>query len=279
MTPGPRISIIHRLPGRLRLRIDAISPDWKQMEKDLRGHPGIAIFQYSSVSHSLVVSYESMIIEEAEVVLRIGLSLSVSLELTPVILERETEVGGLGSEEFVVGSLLLILGLLRFHPLFRSRVQMLDLGAVLLSGGSVLAHAVGEMRRDGTFHPETLSVIYLAISAIQGKGYSAALLSWLASYGRHFRGRFIEELTIRAEPRSERRGRRKRYDLTLEPGNVRMAGNALSGYIPALIAHALAGGKPGDERFLSDFRNISESHGRMLEGLEGLADGITMHIK
>ncbi len=52
MTPGPRISIIHRLPGRLRLRIDATSPDWKQMEKDLRGHPGIGIFQYSSINFS-----------------------------------------------------------------------------------------------------------------------------------------------------------------------------------------------------------------------------------
>lgn len=279
MPDAPRIAIVHRIPGRIRIRIDGIKPDWERLEHDLRCHPGIEDFQGSSISGSLVILYRRREIAEAEVVLRIGLSLAVAANLAPVTVERETEAGDLHPEAAVVGALIFLLGVARFIPGLSTKTRLLNMGAALISGGSVVAHTIGELRADGTFHPETLSVVYLLVSLVRGNGYTGAVLSWLAAYGRHFKGRFVEELVIRASPKGNGRGRKKGYNVTLDSGAVRLAKNALVGYVPALIAHAIAGGKPGDEGFLSDFRNVSERHGYMLEGLEGMADGITMNIR
>ncbi len=279
MDSTSRITVVHGIPGRIRLRLNLADPDWARIEKDLRGHPGIEIFRPEPRIATVVVIFDQNVIEEAEVVLRIALSLSVSTDMSEVVLEREVVAGNLNKEALIVLGALMVLGILRFTPALKNRVPILDIIASLLTGGSILAHAAEEMRQDGTFHPETLSVVYLAVSAVQGRGFSGAILSWLATYGRHFKGRFVEELVIQAEQKPGGRGRKRRFDLTLQSGNVRLAGNALAGNLPALVAHALAGGKPGEEQFLSDFRHVSDRHGHMLEGLEGLADGITMHIR
>ena len=279
MSGSPGISILHSLPGRIRMQIRSDEPDWKRLEKDLRGHPGIEQFRPEIRLSTLTVRYDPAVIEEAEVVLRIALSLSVAAGLAPVVLEREIVAGDLDREALLILLALGTIGLLRFTPGMRTHIRLLDTAASVLTGGSILYHAAGELKQDGTFHPETLSIVYLLVSAVQGRGYSGAVLSWLAAHGRHFKGRFIEELVIQAEEKTGGRGRRRKYDLTLQTGNVRLAGNALAGNLPALLAHALAGGKPGEEQMLSDFRSVSNHHGNMLEGLEGLADGITMHIR
>lgn len=279
MSDAPRLTVVHRMPGRIRLSIDGIRPDWVKLENDLRGHPGINVFRFSELIGTVVVDYDRKDIAEAEVVLRIGLSLSVAAGLSPIVVEREAESGDMHPEATIVGAALIVLGIIRFIPGLNTRLRLLDWASAFLAGGSVLAHAAGEFRRDGTFHPETLSVVYLLVSLAQGKGYTGSVLTWLASYGRHFHGRYIEELIIRAEPKGNGRGRRKRYEVTLENGAVKLAGNAFVGTLPALIAHAIAGGKPGDEALLTDFRKVSETHGHMLEGLEGMAEGITMNIR
>lgn len=279
MSDSPRISILHGIPGRIRMQVISTNPDWKRVEKDLRGHPGIEEFRSESRLSTVVIRYDSSVIEEAEVVLRIALSLSISAGLAPVVLEREIIAGDLDKEALLILIALAGIGILRIMPGLNRYSGMLGIAASILTGASILSHAASEMRQDGTFHPETLSIVYLLVSAVQGKGYSGAVLSWLATHGRHFKGRFVEELVIQAEESSSVRGKRRRYDMTLQTGNVRLAGNALTGNLPALLAHALAGGKPGEEQLLSDFRSVSKHHGNMLEGLEGLADGITLHIR
>lgn len=276
MIPSARLCIVHRLPGRIRLRLDNLTPDWSRMEKDLRGHEGIGDFRPINRLCSAVITYDPSVIEEAELVLRIALSISISSERSSVVLEREIVSGNIESEAMIVLAALFLIGAVRLLPAMKRRKFFLDILAGLLSGGSILAHAVEELHNDGTFHPETLSVVYLATAILKGQGYSGALLSWLASYGRHFRGHFLEELIINVE---KLEAGKKGYNLNLEAGSIRPVGKALRGYIPAMFAHALAGGKPGEAKFLSDFRDVSDRHGNMLEGLKGLTDGITMNIR
>lgn len=276
MQKKPRIVIVHRIPGRIRLRLENAIPDWKRIEKDLRGHSGIHDFRPEFRLSTVAVTYNPADINEAELVLRIALSISISGKCSPVYLERKVVAGDIDREAVKVLAALFIIGGIRFFSALKPYKLFLDIAASIISATSILKHAANELKKDGTFHPETLSVVYLVVSALQGQGFRGAILSWLASYGRHFRGQYLEELIIHIEKTSKRR---KQYALNLEAGNIRPVGHALKGYIPALFAHALAGGKPGEERFLTDFRDVYNQHGHMLVGLKGMADGITMNIR
>jgi hypothetical protein len=275
---SPQVFVAHRLPGRIRLRIMPVPRHARRLEQDLRGHPGILSFGMSSVSGSVLIRYDVAEIAEAEVVVRVALSLSVQNDMAPVRLVQSSEGQKLDPYATASGLLLLATGVLRYLPSMRPRVVAIDALAGIGTSGAIVAHAAGDLRRHGAFHPETLSVVYLAVSFIQGNPFSAAVLTWFASFGRHFRGRFEEELVLHAEPTGGR-GRKRRYGVTLEQGTRRLAGNSALQYVPALIAHAFAGGKPGDDSFLEDVDQVSERHGHMLEGLEGMENGISIQIR
>jgi hypothetical protein len=275
----PKISILHRLPGRLRLRVIPMPENTNRFEKELRKHPGIDFFQATPRTSSVLIRFDRYEIVEAEVVIRLALSLSVAKDLNPVRIERSDETGALDPMAAASGLLLFGIGVLRYMPSLRQRTALLDMIAAAGTGASILAHTVEELKEDGTFHPETLSVIYMMVSLAHGRGFSGSLLSWLTSFGRHFKGRFVNELIMHAEPQQSRFGRRKRYSISLKSGNRRLYRNFVLRFIPALIAHAITGGSPGSNGMIVEVEEVSENHGYMLEGLAGMKDGISIHIR
>jgi hypothetical protein len=279
MSEKPHISIKHRLPGRIRLLLEPFPNDVLKLEQDLRNHAGIEYFAASRHSQTVLVAFDEEEIAEAEVVIRIALSLSVEMDLTKIRVQRSTEAGRLDLMAGASGLTLLVTGFLRLLPSMVGRRALLDTMTAGVAGAAILLHAIEELQEEGTFHPETLSVIYLITSLMQGNGYTGAVLSWFASFGRHFKGRFIEELIIHIQPENNGFLGKRKYNISMAPGTRKLAQNNLMQYVPALIAHAIAGGKPDEQHLLSDVRQVGEEHGNMLEGLEGIKNGIAIQIR
>ena len=73
----PAVTIEHELPGRLRLRLSHVLRQPERMRRLVAEHAGVGEVQYTAVSRSVLVRYDSKHISVEEIVIRIATGLSL----------------------------------------------------------------------------------------------------------------------------------------------------------------------------------------------------------
>ena len=87
----PVVTVVHSLPGRVRVRLSVAPADVQRMLAGVREHPGMNSISFSPITRSILARFNPHEISQEEIVLRIAFHLSLDCGSAPVRLLAEPE--------------------------------------------------------------------------------------------------------------------------------------------------------------------------------------------
>ncbi len=279
MTQVPVITIVHRLPGRMRLRLSRWPADMEKTITMVREHPGILLMQATEVSGSLLVVFNSFQVTAEEIIIRVATSLSLDHGCVPVKVLAEPELRELNESSFY--SALAIAAALIARPMGFSqrRTLILDWVAGLGTASAIVAHGYEELRRIGYFHPEVLSVVYLASAFLRDRILSSALVAWVTSFGRHLFRPPARGVLLRVTHAGDKCSADEGYGIVVRPDNTDPTVAELLRAVPSLIQYALLGAsRSGGNSLLQDITDVARVHDQVMEGLGQMDRGVPIRF-
>jgi hypothetical protein len=166
----------------------------------------------------------------------------------------------------------------RFVPRLARYRRLAEIAAGAGTAAAVIGHGYGEVRDSGSFDPEVLSVVYLLYSLLQGRGLSASVVTWVASFGRHLFAPAGESILLSIHTLPRRGRQAPSYEVSARAENVRPVLQSYLSLAREFVADAVSGGEIGKERLMGSLRQMNRAHNSMLEGIGKLDDAIRVSI-
>lgn len=271
MRKGLQITILHEIPGRLRVGFSTPLRDPKGCADVLQSHAGVSPIRYSSEICTLLLRYDPALIQREELLVRIALAFSLENGLAPVRIRQGGGQDALSAVEALSAAVLLAAYLARGIGVAAGLQRRLNLSAATLTGGAVLAHGAREMYAHRVFHPETLSLLYLGIGTLRGRALQAALVTWFTAFGRHLME--IGNQTIQIKPASS--GDESGISVSAVPDSC---SQSFLRILPDLIRFIQHAGQPLDN-MLENLRETSRDHDGVLHALGPWEQGIPVEFR
>ncbi len=180
------VSIIHRFPNRLRLRLSLSMKDPKNFFSMIKYNLNFLEFKYNRRTRTLTVKFNPDEIFLQEILYRISIAFSIENGLMPVKILEESEYKSISPLSLYALASISISGINKVINKKDIKLQnYMDYLSMGLTIGSVFEHAYGEVKRNGIFDIEILPALYLAKSFIVAPKLSSVLIMWLTTFGRH----------------------------------------------------------------------------------------------
>ena len=276
----PVVTVVHSLPGRVRVRISAGPRDVQRMLAGVREHPGMESISFSPITRSILARFNPNEISQEEIALRIAFHLSLDCDSAPVRLLAEPEerpaLGGIAAVSAAALALSLVMHGLK---LVKGSPTRWDRLAGLGTAWAVVDHASKELRERGTFDPEVLSLAYLVTAFVRGNFLTASVVTWLASFGRHLVAAPPTGVQVRPVEVRGRGNGQARYEVMIGPDVDAPERVRLLGALQGLLKYAITGGGThGLRSLLEELRDVSKVHGEVLEGFGRMRQGIPIRF-
>lgn len=273
------ITIVHQLPGRLRMILSHAPTDPDATIEHVREHKGIDSIEYTSISGSMVVRFNPLEVSREEIVIRVACSLSLDYHEAPVRILVQAETKELDSLSFYSG--LAIAVALATRPVLQQEQmkRRLDWATGIGTAGAVLSHGWQEVRHRGYFDPEVLSVVYLGAAMLRGQFLSAALVTWFTTFGRHLFRPAPQGVELRITRNPDSSNGNERFGVRVGPDPADKTVTRYLRFIPAVIQYAVIGGAvPGGSSLLGAIRDVAGVHDEVLDGLGNMKYGIPIRV-
>ena len=278
-TQKPVVTVVHSLPGRVRVRFSCILTKPDELIAAVHEHPGMEQIAYTARTGSLLVRFDTRMISQEEITLRIAFQVALDQEGKPVRLLTAPE-RVLLQDSAVLSAIGLVTALsMRWLKASERHPSHLDRLAGFGTAWSIADHAWRELRERGYFDPEVLALAYLGTALVRGNFLSASVVTWLTTFGRHLievppSGVEVRPLEIPATG-----GRGPRYELVVSadtdaPDRLRIV-NVLQ---DALKYAMTGGGAHGYRSLWEELQDVSRVHGEVLEGYGRMRDGIPIRF-
>jgi len=276
----PVVTVVHSLPGRVRVRLSVAPRDVQRMFVSVREHPGMESIDFSPMTRCILARFNPHEISQEEIVLRIAFQLSLDYDAVPVRLLAEPEQRGvLGGSAVVSAAVLASSLMLRGLKVAKGSPTGWDWMAGIGTAWAVVDHARKEFREQGRFDPEVLSLAYLVTAFLRGNFLTASVVTWLASFGRHLvevpsTGVQVRPVEVRGRGNGE-----ARYEVMIGPDTDAPESVRLLSALQALLKYAMTGGGAhGFRSLLEELRDVSKVHGEVLEGFGRIRQGIPIRF-
>ncbi len=269
------LTIVHTLPGRIRLRVEPALSSFDLVQKQVQKHPGISVLAYNRTTQSILARFDPREIANSEIVMRIAVAISVTGGMRPVGIGTSPRHESVDRYGLISGAAVAAATVSRLLAASSPVTTMLSTAAGIGTAGAILSHAWREYRQRGDFHPETLSVVYLGSSFVRGSVLPAAVVAWLATFARHFGGIAAERYVVEVQPA----GRKGRYSVRVRRFRDPENSESLFHFATSMVADMVSGSPQRPDSFLSQMKEVSRSHDDVLEGLEGLERTIHVSIE
>jgi hypothetical protein len=276
MAVTPNITVLHELPGRLRVKFSLPPLKPKSMEKAVRDHEGIDLIKYSPVTKTVLVQFDPAFVSREEIVIRMGVFLSLENNNIPVQVFSQPQKEEMSDFAFYSAALL-GLGFVSKYILKTTQYNLVsEWAAGVGTAYAVLDHGWGEIKQTGVFHPEVLSLSYLLISMIRGNFLPAAAFTWITTFGRHLVN--MPEAGVEIRPvQSQEDSSQVEVSVTLIRSEANKA--AMLSLVPAALKYAITGDAGALQGTLIDeIRDVAKSHENVLDSLGKFKEGIPIKI-
>ena len=278
----PAVTVVHTLPGRLRLRLSRPLADPEGAFAFLREHAGMGEIGYTPRTGSLLIRFEPHAVSAEEITLRVAFRFAIDQGGRPVRLRAAPEQVTLQNSAVLAALGLAAAAVLRgFSPGGKETTRAKWL-AGLATAWSVADHGWREFRARGYFDPEVLALAYLAAALVRGNVLRASAVTWLATFGRHLAETPSVGAEVQALPIPVGQGEEPRYELVVgpdvdAPDRMRLG---LVGMFNRALKYAMTGGGAHGLRSLWDeLHDVSRLHGEVLEGYGRHRDGIPIRFR
>jgi hypothetical protein len=276
MAVTPNITVLHELPGRLRVKLSLPPLKPKSMEKAVRDHEGIALVKYTPITRTVLLQFDPQFVSREELVVRIAVFLSLENNNIPVHVFSQPQKEEMSDFAFY-SAVLLAMGFVSKYILKTSKYNVVtEWAAGVGTAYAVLDHGLGEIKETGVFHPEVLSLSYLLISMIRGNFLPAAAFTWITTFGRHLINLPEAGVEIRPVASQEKTGE---VEVSITPIRSEANKAAMLSLVPAALKYAVTGDASGLQGTLIDeIREVATSHENVLDRLGKFKDGIPIKM-
>lgn len=277
MTDSLNVTLIHEIPGRIRVRLSHLPVNEERFVGSVASHEGVTHVEVSKISKSCLITYRGDHLTTQELLLRSAIALSVEHADKPV------QILSSPKHEVMTDSAVLAGILLAFSALARWSVKGTNKGLIDLTAGTgvalaVLQHGWREAKEQGYIHPELLSLGYLTISYFNNNLYRGAFITWIASFGRHLLTGEENCIEVSPVPDSTGKGKNKGYQ-------VKVAKHAsdqtplLNLFRTTLRMAGIAGIAGGYDSLFGELQHIASAHGEVIEGMSSQSQNIPIFFK
>ncbi len=270
------LTIVHRLPGRLRGRVSHPFRDPEMLTRHVSHHEGMLGLDYTPASGSVLITSDPDIVAQEEIVLRVALALSLDHDAAQVRVYSSPKTEQLAPSAVASGAVLLGAVVSRAAG---GALPGADLAAGAATLWAALDHAWAEIRERGVFDPEVASAFLLAAAMLRGHSLPAALLTWFSTFGRHL----VESPPSAVEVRPVQMaggGDGPRYEIAVNPVQAEPHGVPLLRIVPSLLWYSLTGGRASfASGLIHEMREVSKLHHSVLEGLGTTSGGFPLHVR
>ncbi len=271
------VEVIHRLPGRLRVRMSRPPVKVDTFLSNVIKHKGIIKLTFNPISKSLIAEYTPSLIASTEILLRISIALSAEHHGQAVKMDVKRNITKLTLLDYYSGSSILLALANKMINLPLQTQVWLNYNAGLSTAAAVLSHAWHDVKKEGIYDPEVVSVVYLINSLIKGNFLVASAITWAATFGRHILEPSEESCCLKAiEVNSE--GNKTYMDVEIQEVVDASANNPLKFIVQSLSR--MIGLKPIEkQRLINSIRHVSRAHHDVLESIGRKPSPVYMRIE
>jgi len=276
----PVVTVVHTLPGRLRVRLSCQPRRPDQLVASLREHPGMGEIRFAPPTRSLLVHFDPRVVTEEEIKLRVAFQLAMDQGGRAVRLLAAHEKHAL-HDSAVLSAIGLATSLsMRWLNPGQKQATRLDWAAGLATAWSILDHGWRELRERGYFDPEVLALVYLATALARGNFLKASVVTWLTTFGRHLievppLGVEVRPMEVPSSDDDE-----PRYEVVVSPDTQAPERLRIVGALQGALKYAMTGGGVHGFRSLwEELHDVSRIHGEVLEGYGRMREGIPIRFQ
>ena len=183
--PRPSVTVVHSLPGRVRMRLSRPPASEADLIDFVREHPGMGTISITKRTGSFLVEFDPHAITTEEITLRTAFGFAIDQGGRPVRLLAAPEQVTLQNSAVLAGIGLTTAFAMRWLSPAKKAAPGLEWLAGAGTAWSVLDHGWRELRGRGYFDPEVLALAYLAAAFLRGNVLTASAVTWAATFGRH----------------------------------------------------------------------------------------------
>jgi hypothetical protein len=272
----PVVTLIHKLPGRMRLHLSVAPKDHQRMIASVKDHEGFESMTYTPETRSVLINFDPERVKREEILIRVAVYMSLDQESHCVHIFSQPAKQETSDSVFYSGISLLVALLLRLVRGPGAKMGWTE----WLAGGStamaVLEHGWSEIKREGNFDPEVLSVVYLLIAMLRKNFLPAAIFTWVTTFGRHLVN--IPSKGVELRP-VKKTGQHDEARYEVEVSTIKHADEKMIIFsaIPSILKYAFTSESMMTGRnLLQQIQKVSELHGEVLDGIESFREGITL---
>jgi hypothetical protein len=276
----PVVTVVHSLPGRMRVRLSSVPRNPDQLVASVREHPGMGEISFVPPTRSLLIHFDAHTVSQEEIALRIGFHLALDQGGRPVRLLAAPERTALHGSAVVSAVGLAMALAMRWLSPGKKENSRLDWAAGWTTAWSILDHGWRELRERGHFDPEVLGLAYLVTALVRGNFLTASVVTWLTAFGRHLievtpTGVEVVPLEVPGPA-----GNGPRYELVVSPDTEAPERARILGALQGVLKYAMTGGGVhGFRNLWEELRDVSRIHGEVLEGYGRMRDGIPIRFR
>jgi hypothetical protein len=281
-TPKPAVTVVHCMPGRIRMRLSPPLADAQTLIDFLHEHSGMGATRYTPRTGSLLVCYQPHVISSEEITLRTAFRYAIDQGNRPVRLLASPEQVPLQNSAVISGVGVLTTLAMRWLDPASKNAATAEWLAGLGTAWSVLDHGWRELRSRGYFDPEVLALAYLAAALVRGNVLTASVVTWMATFGRHLVEMPATGVLVQPVTAESGNGAESRYEIVVGPDTdasdrLRLG---LVGFLNSALRYAMTGGGAhGLRSFWEELRDVSRVHGEVLEGYSQQRGGIPIRFQ
>ena len=180
------LTVLHRLPNRVRIKLFTPIKDTKQFYNNLKNDLNYLELRYNKITNTLILHFNLNEITTQEIVYRVGMNLSIENGLLPVKIIEESIYKPMSSLTLYSLSSILIssLNILMNKKDIKLQKSM-NVFSMSLTLVSVLEHIKQDLKHKGTIDIEILPAFYLIKNFFNEYKLSSVLIVWLTTFCRH----------------------------------------------------------------------------------------------
>ena len=276
----PTVTVVHALPGRLRLRFSRSPGNPERLVAAIREHEGMKRLAFTPPTRSLLIEFDAHHVSRQEIALRTAFHFALDQGARPVrLLAAPEEVTLEDSAVFAALGLGISLTTRWLRP-HDEGMSWMDWAAGLGTAGAIAQHGWKELKQRGYFDPEVLTLAYLIAALARGNFLTASAVTWLTTFGRHLIQ--VPPTGVEVWPKEVPDGpdHPPRYELVVRADREVSERTHVLEVIQGAIKYAMTGGGARDLKSLwEELREVSQIHGQVLEGAGAMADGIPVRFQ
>ena len=180
------LTVLHRLPNRVRIKLFTPIKDTKQFYLNLKNDLDYLELRYNKITNTLILNFNLNEITAQEIIYKVGMNLSIENGLIPIKINEESVYRPVSSltlyslSSIIISSLNVLMNKKDIN--LQKSMNVFSMSLTLIS---VLEHIKQDFKHKGTIDIEVLPAFYLIKNFFDEYKLSSVLIVWLTTFGRH----------------------------------------------------------------------------------------------